>query len=144
MSALSAGQVPACFVPVARCATICLILWQTSPEQCSTTYGVSAIHLKIKVELLQFSNKSSICLSIIHDDVIKWKHFPHYWPFVRGIHRSPMISAHKGQSRGVLMFSLIWVNNREAGDLRRHRAHYNVTVIFFRREETMLQTLLIL
>ena len=25
----------------------------------------------------------------ILDDVIKWKHFPRYWPFVRGIHRSP-------------------------------------------------------
>ena len=25
-----------------------------------------------------------------HDDVIKWKHFPCYWPFVRGIHRSPV------------------------------------------------------
>ena len=24
-----------------------------------------------------------------HDGVIKWKHFPRYWPFVRGIHRSP-------------------------------------------------------
>ena len=23
-----------------------------------------------------------------HDDVIKWKHFPRYWPFVRGIHWS--------------------------------------------------------
>ena len=23
-----------------------------------------------------------------HDDVIKWKHFPRYWPFMRGIHRS--------------------------------------------------------
>ena len=23
-----------------------------------------------------------------HDDVIKWKHFPRNWPFVRGIHRS--------------------------------------------------------
>ena len=23
------------------------------------------------------------------DDVIKWKHFPRYWPFVREIHRSP-------------------------------------------------------
>ena len=28
-------------------------------------------------------------LITIHDDVIKWKHFPRYWPFVRGIHRSP-------------------------------------------------------
>ena len=27
-----------------------------------------------------------------HDDVIKWKHFPRYWPFVRGMHRSPVNS----------------------------------------------------
>ena len=27
----------------------------------------------------------------VHDDVIKWKHFPHNWPFVRGIHRSRWI-----------------------------------------------------
>ena len=69
------------------------------------------------------------------DDVIKWKHFPRYWPFVRGIHRSPVNSPHKGQWRGALMFSLIcvgingWVNNCEAGDLRRYRAHYDVSVM---------------
>ena len=68
-----------------------------------------------------------------HDDVIKWKHFPRYWPFVWGIHRSPVNSPHKGQWRWALMFSLIcvwingWVNNREAGDLR--RTHYGVTVM---------------
>ena len=68
----------------------------------------------------------------LHDYVIKWKHFPCYWPFVRGIHRSSVNSSHKGQWRGALMFSVIcawingWVNNREAGDLRRHRAHYDV------------------
>ena len=61
--------------------------------------------------------------------------FPRYWPFVRGIHRSPVNSPHKGQWRGPLMFSLIcdwtngWVNNRDAGDLRRRRAHYDVTVM---------------
>ena len=70
-----------------------------------------------------------------HDDVIKWKHFPRNWPFVRGIHWSPVNSPHKGQWRGALMFSLIyvwingWVNNREAGDLRRHLVHYDVTVM---------------
>ena len=32
-----------------------------------------------------------------HDDVIKWKHFPRYWSFVRGIHRSTVNSPHKGQ-----------------------------------------------
>ena len=42
-----------------------------------------------------------------HDDVIKWNHFPRYWPVVRGIHRSPVNSPHKGQWRRALMFSLI-------------------------------------
>ena len=67
--------------------------------------------------------------------VVKMEIFPRCWPFVRGIHRSPVNSPHKDQCRGSLMFSLIcvsingWVNNREAGDLRRHRAHYDVTVM---------------
>ena len=71
----------------------------------------------------------------IHDDVIKWKHIPRYWPFVRRIHRSPVNSPHKGQWRLALMFPLIcvwindWVNNGEAGDLRRYRIHYDVTVM---------------
>ena len=43
-----------------------------------------------------------------HDDVIKWKHFLRYWPFVRGN---------------------CWVNTHEAGYLRRYRAHYDVTVM---------------
>ena len=30
-----------------------------------------------------------------HDAVIKWKHFPRYWPFVRGTHRSPVDSLAK-------------------------------------------------
>ena len=47
----------------------------------------------------------------------------------------PVSSPHKGQWRGALMSSLIcawindWVNNREAGDLRRHRGHYDVNVM---------------
>ena len=71
----------------------------------------------------------------VHDDVIKWKHFPRYWSFVRGLHRWPVNFPHKGQWRGALMFYLIctwingWVNNREAGDLWRHHAHYDVTVM---------------
>ena len=52
-----------------------------------------------------------------NDDVIKWKLFPRYWPFLQGIHRSSVNSLHKGQWPGALMFSLIavearaWVNN---------------------------------
>ena len=66
---------------------------------------------------------------------MKWKHFPRYWPLVRGFHRSPANSPHKGQWRRALMFPLIyalvygWVNNREAGDLRCHCAHYDDTVM---------------
>ena len=72
-----------------------------------------------------------------HDDVIKGKRIPRYWPFVRGIHRPPVNSPHKGQGRGALMVSMIcgringWVNNREAGDLRRYRAHYDVIVMIW-------------
>ena len=69
---------------------------------------------------------------VSHDDVIKWKHFPRYWSFVRGIHCSPVIFPHKGQC---LMFYLIWawtndwVNNQGACDLRRHRAQDDVIVM---------------
>ena len=47
----------------------------------------------------------------------------------------PVNSPHKGQWRGTLMFPLIcvwingWINNREAGDLRRYRAHSDVIVM---------------
>ena len=47
----------------------------------------------------------------------------------------PVNSPHKGQWRGALMFSVIyawindWVNDREAGDLRRQRGHYDVIVM---------------
>ena len=47
-----------------------------------------------------------------HGDVIKWKHFPRYWPFVRGIHQSPVNSPHKVQWREALMFSLICALNK--------------------------------
>ena len=74
----------------------------------------------------------------LHDGFIKWKYFMRYWPFMGGIHRSPVTFPHKGHKghwRGALMFSLIctltkgWVNNWDAGDLRHHRAHHNVIVM---------------
>ena len=59
-----------------------------------------------------------------------------YWPFVRGIHRSPVNYPHKANdAHGALMLSLIcawtngWANNRDAGNLRQHPAHYDVTVM---------------
>ena len=88
-----------------------------------------------RVALASGRNTTPSSVTSDNDDVIKWKNFPRYRPFVRGIHRSPVNSPHKGQWRGALMFCLIcvwingWVNNREAGDLRRYRAHYDVIVM---------------
>ena len=77
-----------------------------------------------------------------------WRHqmetFSALLAIVRGIHRSPVNSPHKSQWRGALMFSLIcvwingWVNNHKAGDLRRHRGHYDVIVMWIPTPETLL------
>ena len=83
-----------------------------------------------------------------HDDVIKCKHIPRYWHFVRGIHRSPVNSPHKSRWRGALMFSVMyaWINglanNRKAGDLRHHRAHYDVTVMHAKNALCMAHSVL--
>ena len=69
--------------------------------------------------------------------------FPVTGPLCGGIHRSTVNSLHKGQWRGALMFSLIctwidgWANNREAGDLRHHNTHYDVTVMWNRHNDTL-------
>ena len=108
------------FPRVGECG-ICLPWIGLSPSR-----GVLSMYSKYKSWPCSSSARSS------HDDVIKWKHFPCYWPFGLGIHRSHVNFPHNGQWRGALMFYLIcawtngWVNNREAGDLRRHRAHYDV------------------
>ena len=104
-------------------------------------YHLSTLTWYICLLLFLMDDRGWCILHIIYrtccwcDDVIKWKHVPRYWPFVRGIHRSPVNSPHKGRWRGALMLSLIciWindcVNNRGAGDLRRHRGHYDVTAM---------------
>ena len=70
------------------------------------------------------------------DDVIKWRHFPRYWPFVRGIH--PPVTGGFSSQRPVtrsidVLFDLRlnkrWANNRDGGHLRCHRAYYDVTLM---------------
>ena len=92
--------------------------------------GLSVLTLEIKGISTPISNK--VVWSVrIYDDVIKWKYYPRYWPFVRGIPPPP-----QWQWCGALMFSLIsawtngWANNRDDGDLRRHRPHYDVTLMY--------------
>ena len=87
-------------------------------------------------EILTYFKASNLSTIWFHIEFMKWKYFPLYWPSVRGIHRWSVNFPHKGQWRGALTFSLIcaWakdrVNHRDVSDLIRHRAHYDVTVIF--------------
>ena len=102
--------------------------------RCNSSAGQIALHV-LKKSLSTSTSATKELLEYYHDDVMK--HFPRYWLFAQGIHRSPVNSSHQGQWRGPLMFSLIcvwrngWVNNREAGDLRCHHAHYDVIVMLF-------------
>ena len=94
---------------------------------------------------------SSLRCCSLHDDVIKWNPFRitgplcgDQWPVTPPPpppHTTTTTTTHththtlKGQWRGALNFSLIcawingWANNHEAGDLRRHRAHNDVTLM---------------
>ena len=71
-----------------------------------------------------------------HDDVIKWKHCPLYWVFARGIHRPTVDSFTKASDAEFWCFlwsapeeTVQWANTPDAGDFRRHRAHYGVTAM---------------
>ena len=109
-----------CSIPVLGCVSLKLA---SSPNKFSLGCCKIVVSLSIVADLQ------------LLDVVIKWKHFPRYWPFVRVIYLSPMNSPYKGRWLGALIFSLIcaWtndcVNNRDAGYLICHRAHYDATVM---------------
>ena len=81
---------------------------------------------------ITFQSYWRITVKSDYDDVIKWKHFRVTGHLCREFIGPRWIPRTKASERGALMFSLIcvcindWVNNREAGDLRRYRAHYDV------------------
>ena len=66
-------------------------------------------------------------------DTTRWRH--QMGNIFRVTGQWPVNFPHKGQWRGALMFCFIcawingWVNNREVGDLRRHRVHSDVTIM---------------
>ena len=78
------------------------------------------------------------------NDMSWWRHemetFSALLALCAGNSPVPVNSPHKGQWRGSLMFSSIyawindWVNNREAGDLRRQRGHYDVIVMCIQKQ----------
>ena len=108
-----------------------LLYIESGPRSRSIRYRSDAkVSCQCLIDVFAISGRDALMMTSP-----KWKHFPRYWPFVRGIHRSPVNSPHKGQWRGTLMLSLIcawingWVNNREAGDLKRQLIYYDVTVM---------------
>ena len=71
-----------CLILPQRCQQIMIIFpW------CESTAQISLKNYVITQQGLESFHK----LAFWHDDVIKWKHFPRNWPFVRGIHRSRWI-----------------------------------------------------
>ena len=80
----------------------------------------------------QAAKKSPFCLSLWwHDDVIKWKHFPCYWPFARvtsgfpsqrPVTRSPDVFFDEPLNKR-------WSKQAKRRCMRRHRAHYDVIVM---------------
>ena len=62
----------------------------------------------------------------------------------KGIHRSPVDSPHKDQWRRTGVFFDLRLNkrlnkNRNTGDLRHHRAHYDVTAMLGHQPVTQLR-----
>ena len=68
-----------------------------------------------------------------HDDVIKWKIFRVTGHLCGEFIGPRWIPCTKASDAELWCFLWIkgWVNNREAGDLRRYRAHYDVAVMRF-------------
>ena len=75
-----------------------------------------------------------VMILLWYDDVIQWKHFTRYWPWCgesTGHRWIPRTKASDAELCCFLRFTWIngWVNNREAVDLRRHHAQFDVTVM---------------
>ena len=95
-----------------RSPSINEVLWHLSESNFTSSVQATILYTRFE---------NCICLSLL-------PHLPKKL-------KTPVNSPHKGLWRGALMFSLIcawingWVNNLEAGDLRRHSTHYDVTVM---------------
>ena len=86
----------------------CIILYIHMTNVKASTWFTCAQNYRLtdwrQPSLIWRGKAASMSYRRVYDDVIKWKHFPRYWPFVRGIHLSPVTSPHKDQWRGVWCF----------------------------------------
>ena len=103
--------------------SVLLALCKVYPSQYICVFGIFGVWYTVSLKSCWTSNRFTIGLiwyyahqtSRQYDDLIKWKHIPRHWPFVRGIHRSPVNSPHKGQWRvhfiSCLLVYYLWYNN---------------------------------
>ena len=109
-------------------------------QSCRDTSTQTQTHKHMDIDTHRNTNtQRPVLLQWRHRRLTWWRHqmetFSALLAICAGNSPVPVNPPHKGQCRGALMFSLIyawingWVNNREAGDLRRHRAHYDVIVM---------------
>ena len=82
-------------------------LWSRLTVWCMTNVGSNWI---IWYKCLPVSKDFEA--DVVRYDVIKWKYYPRYWPFVWGIHQSSVNFPHNGQWRGDLTFTLICALNK--------------------------------
>ena len=89
------------YVVILYCNASHLMAPENVPGHFSRLYRMMFLNLKLiqykddKRLTPKVSNKIARTLGV-HVDAIKWKQFPRCWPFVRGIHRWPVDSPHKG------------------------------------------------
>ena len=69
------------------------------------------------------------CICPNHDDVIQWKHFRVTGLLYGKFTGDRWIPRTKASDAELCAWINGWVNNRESGDLKRHRVHYDVTVM---------------
>ena len=84
-----------------------ILIW-INIHLCFNCDGSTSIEVNLRVSNYKFNwlnyfldsqpeaGLAHLCLQMSkrHDDVIKFKQFPRYWPFVRGIHRGHVNSPH--------------------------------------------------
>ena len=113
--------------------------WTRSSEMVKwrrCVHDIDILHVKYWCCRFVYLLRPSRAHMLVSYDDRKWNRFLRYWPFERGIHRAPVNSHTKASVAGLWCFlwkkNPDWVNNREAGDLRRQRyyTHYDVTVMF--------------
>ena len=100
-------------------ASVTFLIFNTSHTQLSTLVNnwnrvclflIAELGLDINLSAVQYEWIQFCCVLVFfdfivdHDNVNKWKHFPRYWPYVRGIHRSRWVPLTKAVTRRFAVF----------------------------------------